>query len=66
LVVTQAIPVLRITAADSEAGGLKAVVDDAVADVRDFVQAERKISRTRQWQCHSQRMRRLKMLLRSM
>jgi len=36
LVVAQAVPVLRATAADPEAGGLKAIADDAVADVRVY------------------------------
>jgi len=34
LVVTEAVPILGITAAHSDAGGGKAVGDDAVASVR--------------------------------
>lgn len=40
LVVAQAVPVLRVAGADSQAGGGEAVGDDSVGNVRRLVQYE--------------------------
>ena len=54
LVVTQALPVVVVTVADSGAGGGEAVGDDAVGNVRLVLFVIWRTSRTHQWQCRSQ------------
>lgn len=69
LVVTEALPVIVVTIADSGAGRGEAVGDDAVGDVSWILYAiARELSHTRQWQCRSQiaSHQKQKRLLRSM